>query len=116
MRALAAELGIPSAWKPASPCLASRLPYGTEVDPAVLRQVDHAELALKALGYPVVRVRHYGELGRVEIAADDLPRALAGRVEVEAAVRAAGYAEVEIDEEPFRSGSLNRFRRAPVLG
>lgn len=117
VRALAAELGIPSAWKPASPCLASRLPYGTEVDPAILRQVDRAELALKALGYAVVRVRHYGELGRVEIAADDLPRAIAGRPEVEAAVRAAGYAQVEIDEQPFRSGSLNRFTtRLPVLG
>jgi uncharacterized protein len=118
VRALAAELGVPSAWKPASPCLASRLPYGTEVDPDVLRQVDRAELALKALGYPVVRVRHYGDLGRVEIAADDLSRALAERSEVEQAVRAAGYAEAEIDERPFRSGSLNRqfAKRLPVLG
>jgi hypothetical protein len=87
-------------------------------DVLVLRQVDRAELALKALGYPVVRVRHYGDLGRVEIAADDLSRALAERSEVEQAVRAAGYAEAEIDERPFRSGSLNRqfAKRLPVLG
>lgn len=110
VRELARELGIPSAEKAASPCLASRLPYGTAVDPAALRQVDRAELALKRLGYGVLRVRHYGELGRVELGADELSRALApgGREAVTAAVRSAGYAHVEIDEQPFRSGSLNR--------
>jgi pyridinium-3,5-biscarboxylic acid mononucleotide sulfurtransferase len=110
VRALARLLGVPSAEKPASPCLASRLPYGTEVDPAVLRQVDRAEVAVKALGYRVVRVRHYGERGRVELGADELSRALAPveRRRVESAVSSAGYSEVEIDEQPFRSGSLNR--------
>jgi uncharacterized protein len=120
VRALARLLGVPSAEKPASPCLASRLPYGTAVDPAVLRQVDRAEEALKSLGYRVVRVRHFGELGRVELAAAELLRALtpSGRRRVEDAVRSAGYAEVEIDERPFRSGSLNRpfAKRLPVLG
>jgi uncharacterized protein len=107
VRQLARELGVPSAEKPASPCLASRIPYGTEVDPATLAQIDRAELALKRLGYRVLRVRHHGELGRVELAADELPRALARPVEVIDAVRAAGYARAEIDERPFRSGSLN---------
>ena len=109
VRALARLLGVPSAGKPASPCLASRLPYGTAVDPAVLQQVDRAEVALKSLGYRVLRVRHLGELGRVELAADELSHALTpgGRRGVERAVRSAGYAEVEIDERPFRSGSLN---------
>ena len=109
VRRLARGLGIPSADKPASPCLASRLPYGTEVEPGVLERVDRAEQALKALGYRALRVRHYGELGRVQLAADELPRALAGsgRRAVVDAVRDAGYAEVEIDAEPFRSGSLN---------
>jgi uncharacterized protein len=120
VRALARGLGIPSAEKPASPCLASRLPYGTTVDPVVLRQVDRAELALKRLGYSVLRVRHYGELGRVELAADELPRALTpeGQAAVEAAVRSAGYELVEIDERPFSSGSLNRTfsKRLPVAG
>jgi uncharacterized protein len=100
VRALAAELAIPSAEKPASPCL--------------------AEVALKRLGYQVLRVRHYGELGRVELAGDELPRALtpAGREAVAAAVRSAGYERVEIDEQPFRSGSLNRpfSKRLAVLG
>ena len=109
VRALAVELGVPSADKPASPCLASRLPYGTAVDPETLAQVDRAEQALKQLGYRVLRVRHFGALGRVQLAADELPRALTpeGGDAIAAAVRSAGYAEVEIDVEPFRSGSLN---------
>jgi uncharacterized protein len=107
VRAVARALRVPSAEKPASPCLASRLPYGTPVEPATLRQVDRAEQALKALGYRVLRVRHHGELGRVELAGEELPRALAQPGAVVAAVRGAGYARVEISEEPFRSGSLN---------
>ena len=109
VRRLARALGVPSAEKPASPCLASRIPYGTAVAPEALAQIDRAELALKHLGYRVLRVRHYGGLGRVELAADELPRALTGRGRraVTKAVLSAGYAEVEIADEPFRSGSLN---------
>ena len=66
---------IPSADKPAMPCLASRLPYGTQVDPAVLAQVDRAEQALRALGYRDLRVRHLGRTARVELADADLARA-----------------------------------------
>ncbi len=109
VRQLAAALGIPSADKPASPCLASRLPYGTPVDPATLALVDRAELGLKRLGYRVVRVRHHGDRAEVQIAADELARALtpSGRAEIVTVVGAAGYARVDIDERPFRSGSLN---------
>lgn len=109
VRALARELRVPSADKPASPCLASRLPYGTPVEPEALARVDRAELALKALGYRVLRVRHLGETGRVELGADELPRGLTaeGRAAVAAAVRSAGYAHVEIAAKPFQSGSLN---------
>jgi uncharacterized protein len=109
VRRMARELRVPSADKPASPCLASRIPYGTAVDPEVLAQIDRAELAVKRLGYRVLRVRHHGALGRVELAADELPRALTvdGQRSVIEAVRSAGYAEAAIAEEPFRSGSLN---------
>jgi uncharacterized protein len=107
VRELAHALGVPSADKPASPCLASRIPYGTEVEPAILAQIDRAEQALKRLGFRTLRVRHHGDLGRVELAGDELPRALAGPDVVLAAVRAAGYAHAEIDPVPFRSGSLN---------
>jgi uncharacterized protein len=118
VRELAAALGVPSADKPASPCLASRLPYGTPVEPETLRQVDRAEQGLKALGYRVLRVRHYGELGRVQLGADELQRALApdGRSAVAAAVLAAGYRRVEIDDEPFWSGSLNVVPRLKTGG
>jgi pyridinium-3,5-biscarboxylic acid mononucleotide sulfurtransferase len=107
VRRLANELGVPSADKPASPCLASRIPYGTAVEPETLRQIDRAEQALKRLGYRTLRVRHHGELGRVELAADELPRALRASAAVVEAVRSAGYARAEIAPEPFRSGSLN---------
>jgi len=107
VRELARALRIPSAEKPASPCLASRLPYGTPVEPEALARVDRAELALKQLGYRVVRVRHFGELGRVQLAASELPRSAEARTAVEEVVRAAGFRRVEIDPEPFRSGSLN---------
>jgi uncharacterized protein len=114
VRALARELGVPSAEKPASPCLASRLPYGTRVTPAALARVDAAEQAIKALGYQVLRVRHHGDLGRVELAAGELERALADPEPVLAAVQAAGYRRAEIDTKPFRSGSLNDAARSSV--
>jgi uncharacterized protein len=109
VRELARRLKIPSAEKPASPCLASRLPYGTRVEVGALRRVDRAEQALKSLGYRIFRVRHHGYLGRVEVARDELPRAVApeGRREIAAALSDAGYLRVEIDPKPFRSGSLN---------
>jgi pyridinium-3,5-biscarboxylic acid mononucleotide sulfurtransferase len=108
VRRLARELGVPSAEKPASPCLASRIPYGTAVDPETLAQIDRAEVALKRLGHDVLRVRHYGDLGRVELADEELRGLTAdGRAAIVAAVSSAGYAEVEIADEPFRSGSLN---------
>lgn len=108
VRLLARELGVPSAEKPASPCLASRVPYGIEVEPAVLAQIDRAELGLKRLGYRVLRVRHYESLGRVELAEDDLNAlTVDDRTAIVTAVRSAGYEDVEISDEPFRSGSLN---------
>jgi len=113
VRALARALGVPSADKVASPCLASRIPYGTPVDPDTLRRIDAAEQAVRALGYRVLRVRHHGDLGKLELAADELDRALQPdqRDAVADAIRGAGYAHAAIDLEPFRSGSLNRLPR-----
>ena len=110
MRALAHALGVPSAAKAASPCLASRVPYGTPVDPATLARVDAAEGAVRALGFSVLRVRHHGELGKLELPEPDLSRALADpelRRAIGEAIRGAGYAHSAIDTEPFRSGNLN---------
>jgi uncharacterized protein len=107
VRTLAHDLRLPSASKPATPCLASRIPYGTAVDPATLAQIDRAERAVRDLGFPVLRVRHHGILGRVEIAEDDLEAALRREPEITAVVKAAGYAHAVVDREPFRSGRLN---------
>lgn len=109
VRALARHLGVPSADKPASPCLASRLPYGTPVTEDALGRVDRAEAALHARGYGDLRVRHFGTVGRVQLAAAELARLdrPGERAAVTAAVHAAGFDEVDIDEAPLRSGSLN---------
>jgi pyridinium-3,5-biscarboxylic acid mononucleotide sulfurtransferase len=109
VRALAARLGVPSAQKPASPCLASRIPYGTPVERPTLARIDRAERAVRELGYRVLRVRHYAATGRLELAADELERTRdeEARAAIEAAIRSAGYARAEIDPRPFRSGSLN---------
>ena len=116
IRVLARRLAIPSAEKPAAPCLASRLPYGTRVDPAVLARVDRAEGAVHALGFADLRVRHLGTHARVEVAARDLERALAMRGSIEAEVLAAGYATAEVAAEPLRSGSLNAdLRVLPIV-
>ena len=115
VRALARRLNVPSAEKPASPCLASRLPYGTRVEPRALARVDRAERAVRALGYPVLRVRHHDDLGKVELPAADLERALApaARAAIAAALRSAGYSRTAIDLEPLRSGALNEGFRSP---
>ncbi len=112
-RAIARALDLPSADKPASPCLASRVPYGTRVDASTLAQIDRAERGVRALGFEVVRVRHFGDEGRVEIGADELDRALGepARSAILAAVQLAGYASATVDDRPFRSGSLNAIGR-----
>jgi pyridinium-3,5-biscarboxylic acid mononucleotide sulfurtransferase len=109
VRRVARELGL-SLWdKPASPCLSSRIPYGSEVTAEKLRQVDLAEAVLKRMGFRVCRVRHYGDTARIEVQAGDLERILhpTTRASVEEGVRAAGFERVEIDPEGFRSGRLN---------
>src|SRR4029077_2596231 len=110
VRALAHELGVPSAAKPASPCLASRVPYVTPVDPATLARIDAAEAAVRALGFTELRVRHHGELGKLELPEPDLSRALTDaelRRAIGESIRSAGYAHSAIDTEPFRSGNLH---------
>jgi uncharacterized protein len=102
--------GIPTWEQPSSPCLASRLPYGTAVTLERLRQVERAEAALRALGVTGdLRVRYHDELARVEIGAEELPQWLAPdrSTALAEAVRTAGFERVAIDLSGFRSGSLN---------
>jgi uncharacterized protein len=107
VRAVSRELGLRTADKPAAACLASRVPYGTTVSLGVLRRVGEAESGLKRLGFSAVRVRHYGELARLEVPLEDLPALLELRSDVVAAVRSAGYRYVTVDWEGLRSGNLN---------
>jgi uncharacterized protein len=109
VRALSRAWDLPTADLPASPCLSSRLPYGTPVTPEVLRRVEAAESALRALGFRELRVRHLGEKARVEVAGEELPRLQepAVRLAVEEALRSLGYGEVELDPQGYRRGRLN---------
>jgi uncharacterized protein len=109
VRDLSRRLGLPTAEKPAQPCLASRLPYGTAVTVDRLRTIDRGESALRRLGFREVRVRHHGEVARIEVPEADLPRLLdpATRQAADEALRAAGFRYVAIDLRGLRSGSLN---------
>jgi uncharacterized protein len=107
VRALSRELGLRTWDKPAAACLSSRLPYGTQVTLGTLRTVADAESNLKRLGFTDLRVRHYGDLARLEIGRDEIDAAYERRDEVVAAVKAAGYRYVTLDLEGLRSGNLN---------
>jgi uncharacterized protein len=109
IRALSREAGLPTADLPASACLSSRLPYGTEVTPERLRQVEEGEERLRALGFRQVRLRHHGALARIEIAPDELPRAFDPEIaeEIAAAIKPLGFRWVALDLEGYRTGSLN---------
>ncbi len=107
VRAASRDLGLRTWDKPAAACLASRVPYGTPVTIGVLGQVERAEAGLRALGFPELRVRHYGKVARIELPVDVLPRAIERRLEVVEAVKAAGYSWVTLDLEGLRSGNLN---------
>jgi uncharacterized protein len=107
VRAASRALGLRTWDKPAAACLASRLPYGTPVTVEMLSRVARAEAALRALGFRQLRVRHYGDIARVELEEHDLVAAVERRAEVVAAVKASGYSYVTLDLEGFRSGNLN---------
>jgi pyridinium-3,5-biscarboxylic acid mononucleotide sulfurtransferase len=107
VRAAARRLDLPVWDKPAAACLASRIPYGTPVTLGTLDRVGRAEAAVRALGFPDLRVRHYGDLARLEVPLADLGRVLERRAEVVAAVTGAGYLYATLDLEGLRSGNLN---------
>jgi uncharacterized protein len=107
LRAASQHLGLRTWDKPAAACLASRIPYGTEVTVGLLSQVDRAEAALRRLGFGEQRVRHYGDTARLEFPLDALADVLDRRVEVVAAVKRCGYRYVTVDLEGLRSGNLN---------
>ena len=107
VRQASRRLGLVTWDKPAGACLASRIPYGVAVTVGALGSVQRAEAALRELGLRQVRVRHHGDVARVEVDPIELDEAFRLRQEVAGAVRSAGYAYVALDLDGFRSGSLN---------
>jgi uncharacterized protein len=113
IRELSRLAGLPTWDEPASACLSSRIPYGHEVTVAALRQIERAEEALRGLGFRVCRVRHHDTVARLEIARDEMARALDPAIS-EAIVRALtslGYSHVSLDLRGYRQGSLNEALR-----
>jgi len=119
VRARSRQLGLATADLPASPCLSSRVPYGTAVSAEVLRRVEAAEAALRSLGFRELRVRHFGDLARVELGALELQQLGAEgsplREQALFAVRQAGYVRAEIDPAGYRRGRLNDALRLKVV-
>lgn len=109
IRELSQAMGLPTWDKPAAACLASRIPYGQRVTIEKLSQIDQAESFLKSLGYRQVRVRHHGEIARIELAAEEMLRVFtAGHAErIAARLKSLGFRYVTLDLQGYRSGSLN---------
>ncbi|MBA2376170.1 MAG: ATP-dependent sacrificial sulfur transferase LarE [Rubrobacter sp.] len=107
VRTLAKHLGLPSWDKPALACLSSRFPYGQEITPEKLSQVARAEEFLRREGFGEVRVRHHGEIARLEIGASEMDRAFSMREEISAELKDAGFLYVAMEMSPYKSGSLN---------
>ena len=108
IRAAARELGLPNWNKPSFACLSSRIPHGVPVTVEALRRIEAAEAAVKALGFAQVRVRHHGDVARIEVEPAEIPRLIAERASVTNAVRRAGYKFVSVDLEGYSTGRLNR--------
>jgi len=109
IRALSRRAGLPTWDRPASACLSSRIPYGSEVTPEKLGQIERSEAGLRELGFRQFRVRHHGEVARIEISPEEMPRALdaAMAAEISRRLRDAGFLYVTLDLEGYRQGSLN---------
>jgi uncharacterized protein len=108
IRALAEHLGLDNAAKPQAACLSSRFPYGSHITEERLEQVERAETVLAELGFTQYRVRHHEEVARLELLAEEMPRALRMAATIEARIRACGYRFVAMDLTGFISGSLNQ--------
>jgi uncharacterized protein len=113
IRALARRAGLPIWDEPASACLSSRIPYQSEVTEEKLAIIERAEEAVRQLGFRVFRVRHHDTLARIEVARDEMARALEPAINeaLVAALKAAGYQYVSLDLQGYRTGSLNEVLR-----
>ncbi len=108
IRRAARELGLPNWNLPSAPCLSSRVPYGTRITPEVLDQIGRGEWALRERGFREVRVRHHGNVARLEVPIADFERLVTMREEIVAALKKAGYTFIALDLSGLKSGSLNQ--------
>jgi uncharacterized protein len=113
VRELARHLGLASWNKPALACLSSRFPYGQEITPEKLAQVARAEEFMRSRGYRQVRVRHHGEIARLEVGPGEMERAFAEREEISAELKAVGFLYVTLDLTGYTPGSLNAALKQP---
>src|SRR5919199_5324578 len=113
VREIANDLGLPTWDKPALACLSSRFPYGQEITAEKLPQVARAEEFMRRQGYKQVRVRHHGEIARLEVGPDELERAFRDREKISAELRAAGFLYVTLDLAGYQPGSLNAALKQP---
>jgi len=118
IRALSRDAGLPTWDEPASACLSSRIPYFSEVTDEKLRVIEAAEQAVRDLGFRVLRVRHHGDLARIELGRDELPRALQPAIAdaLDRALRALGFRYVTVDLKGYRLGSLNEGLTLQLVG
>ncbi|GBD13177.1 GMP synthase [glutamine-hydrolyzing] [bacterium HR24] len=107
IRELSRQMGLPTWDKPASPCLASRIPYGTPVSIDALDRIERAEEFLRSLGLRVLRVRHHGSIARIETDEQGMETVMACRARIVAELRSLGYVHVALDLAGYRQGSLN---------
>jgi uncharacterized protein len=114
IRAAARRLGLPNWNKASFACLSSRIPHGTEVTVEALRQIESAEAAIKALGFRQVRVRHHGDVARIEVEPAEIERLVSDRERVVSALQSAGYKFVSLDLEGYATGTLNRSWRPSI--
>ena len=108
IRQIARHFGLPNWDKPASPCLSSRVPYNQQITIEKLRQIETAENILNHFGFKNVRVRHYGNVGKIEVPKDEMPKLLQIESEVMKSMQIAGFSSLVIDREGLVSGKLNR--------
>ena len=115
VRAISKLLNVPTWDKPAIACLSSRVPYGEAITPEKLRQIDHAEQALRDLGYRQLRVRHHGQVARIELPADQLVTFVTEHAAIASErLKAFGFLYVTLDLAGFRSGSMNDVLKRPM--
>lgn len=117
IRELSHDAGLPTWDEPASACLSSRIPYDSEVTPEKLAMIEQAENLLRSLGFRICRVRHHGDVARIELSRDEMPRALDADVSatITREFKALGFKYVGLDLQGYRTGSLNEgLRLRPV--